>query len=262
VTDRSIAERASDAIAALRRSHDQLVGYVQRVDPQDLERQSGASEWTVAQVLSHLGSASEIGLNTLKAGKADLAAAPAVWDRWNSMSAAEQASGFIAAGERLVEALEALDEGELATKKIDVGFLPAPVDIAFVVAMRLSEVGLHGWDVEVVFDPMASVTNVVVPYVLDSLPMFAGFFAKPIGRSGRVAVETTDPTRHYRLELGDAGATLSEASVGDAETFIRLPAEAFLRLTSGRLSPDHTPASATAEGEISLDDLRRAFPGY
>jgi uncharacterized protein (TIGR03083 family) len=262
VTDHPVAKRARGAVAALRHSHDQLVGYVQSLDPPDLERRSGAAEWTVAQVLSHLGSASEIGLNTLRAGKADMAAAPAIWDRWNSMSPAEQASGFIAAGERLVEALETLDEGELSTKKIDVGFLPAPVDIAFVVAMRLSEVGLHGWDVEVVFDPTAGVNNAVVPYVLDSLPMFAGFFAKPIGRSGRVAVETTDPTRHYRLELGDAGATLSEASVGDAETSIRLPAEAFLRLTSGRLSPDHTPESTTVEGDISLDDLRRVFPGY
>jgi uncharacterized protein (TIGR03083 family) len=257
-----MANRARDAIAALRRSHDELVAFVQALDPDQLETASGASEWTVAKVLSHLGSAAEIGLNTLAAGKSDMDAAPAVWDRWNARSALEQAASFVAADELLVKKLESLDDEALATKKIDVGFLPAPIDIAFLAGMRLSEVGLHRWDVEVAFDPAARVTDYIVPFVLENLPMFASFFAKPIGRSGWIAVETIDPTRHYLLELDDTGATLSEASGDDAETHIQLPAEAFLRLTSGRLHRDRTPASVTVEGDVSLDDLRRAFPGY
>jgi uncharacterized protein (TIGR03083 family) len=232
------------------------------MDPDQLEMQSGASEWTVAEVLSHLGSAAEIGLNTLTAGKADMDAAPAVWDRWNARSSLEQAAQFATVDEQLVEKLESLDDQALATKKIDVGFLPAPVDVVFLAGMRLSEVGLHRWDVEVAFDPAARVTDYIVPFVLENLPMFASFFAKPIGRSGRIAVETIDPSCHYVLELGEAGATLSEASGDDAETHIQLPAEAFLRLTSGRLHPDRTPVSVTVEGAVSLDDLRHVFPGY
>jgi uncharacterized protein (TIGR03083 family) len=257
-----MTKRARDAIAALRRSHDELTAFVQGLDPDQLEIQSGASEWTVAEVLSHLGSAAEIALNTLIAGKADMGAAPDVWERWNAMSALEQAANFADADEQLVERLESLDDEVLATQKIDVGFLPAPIDIAFLVGMRLSEVGLHRWDVEVPFDPAARVTDYIVPFVLENLPIFASFFAKPIGRSGRITVETADPTRHYLLELGDTGATLSEASGDNAETHTQLPAEAFLRLTSGRLRPDHTPVSVTVEGQFSLDDLRQVFPGY
>lgn len=253
---------AKEAIAAFRRSHDELVTFIEKLEPEDLQKPSGASEWSVAQVLSHLGSAAEIGLDTFAAGKADSDAAPAVWDRWNAMSPSEQATNFVAAEGRLVEALEALDDDTLATRKIDLGFLPAPVDIAFVVKMRLSEVGLHRWDVEVAFDPAATVAGSIVPFVLENLPMFAGFFAKPTGTTGRVAFETSGPAGSYLLELRGDGATLSEGVDGPAGTRIGLPAEALLRLTGGRLGPDHTPPSVKVEGDLSLDDLRRTFPGY
>jgi uncharacterized protein (TIGR03083 family) len=253
---------AREAVAALRRSHDELVAFVQGLDRDELERQSGASEWTVAQVLSHLGSASEIGLSTVTAGKADMDGAPVVWARWNAMSPTEQAANFALAEERLVEALEALDDETLATKRVDLGFLPAPVDIGFLVVMRLTEQGLHRWDIEVSFDPVAGVTDYMVPFMLRQLPMFASFFAKPIGRSSRIDIETIEPSKHFLLELGDDGGRLSEGSSDEAQTRARLPAEAFLRLTSGRLSPDHTPAAVTVEGDLSLEDLRRVFPGY
>jgi mycothiol maleylpyruvate isomerase-like protein len=62
------AQGAKDAIAALRRSHDRLANVAKDAMPEALSRQSGSSEWTVADVFSHLGSASEIALTTLQAG--------------------------------------------------------------------------------------------------------------------------------------------------------------------------------------------------
>ena len=41
----------------------------------------------------------------------------AVWDRWNAMAPAEQAANFVAWEERLVGALEALTDEELATAR-------------------------------------------------------------------------------------------------------------------------------------------------
>ena len=257
-----MAVGAKDAVAALRRTRDELQGFVQNLSSEELGRPSGASEWTVAQVLSHLGSAAEIGHHTLTTGKADLGAAPVIWDRWNAMSPREQADGFMAADVRLVGAYEALDDEELDSKLIDVGFLPQPVHVVFLATMRLSEVGLHGWDINVSFDPHATVAGHIVPIVLEQLPLFAGFFAKPIGRSGLVAIETTDPARQYRLELGEDGASVTEGPAADVAARANLPAEAWLRLTAGRLAADHTPAGVRVEGDVSLDDLRRAFPGY
>jgi hypothetical protein len=61
---------ADRTIAALRSNHDELAARVRGFDEQDLARQSGSSQWDVAQVLSHLGSGAEIGLATLQTGVA------------------------------------------------------------------------------------------------------------------------------------------------------------------------------------------------
>ena len=58
---------AARRIAALRRSHDDLVRFVDDFDERLLETGSGAADWTVAQVLGHLGSGAEIGYGTLRA---------------------------------------------------------------------------------------------------------------------------------------------------------------------------------------------------
>jgi hypothetical protein len=39
------------------------------------------------------------------------------------------------------------------------------------------------------------------------------------------------------------------------------PAEAFVRLVSGRLKAPHDK-DVTVDGSVTLDDLRRVFPGY
>ena len=47
-------------IGALRRSHDRLRALVGPLGQDQLEQRSYASEWSIAQVLSHLGSGAEI----------------------------------------------------------------------------------------------------------------------------------------------------------------------------------------------------------
>lgn len=249
------------AIAVLRGCHEDLIGFSETLSAEQLRAQSGSSEWTVAAVLSHLGSAAEIGRSTVTTGKADMDAAPGIWARWNALGPEEQVEEFAVASRRLSDALEAFSDEQLAGHRIDVGFLPAPVDVLFYMSMRLGEVGLHGWDVHVPFDEAAAVPGDVVPYVLDQLPMFAGFFGKPTERTGEVSVITTAPDRQYRLELRDDGVSLTEETSGSSNK-LTLAGESLLRLTSGRLDAAHTPAAVTIEGEVTLDDLRRAFPGY
>lgn len=259
-----MAVTTKDSIGALRKAHEETAAIVDGLDDKQLAAQSGAAEWTVAQVLSHLGSASEIARNTLLAGKRDPEEAQPTWDRWNAMTPREQASNFVEYERRLVDALEALDDEELSSKEIDVGFLPAPIDVGFFVGMRLSEVALHRWDVDVAFDGDATVRPYLLPYVLDRLPLFAGFFAKPLGKAGKVAIETSEPARHYLLELREDEAFLWEETTPPtgAATKVEMPAESLLRLTAGRLATERTPSSVTVQGELSLDDIRKVFPGY
>lgn len=254
---------AQDAIAAYRRSHDEVAQMVSGLSDDDLQRRSGSVEWGVAQVLSHLGSGSEIALRTLENGSTDTSRNQATWARWDAMGPREQAANFVVWEERLVSALEALSDVELETKQIDTGFLPFPADVRLFVDMRLSEVALHRWDVDVAFDPTAEVASYLLPSVLDPLPMVAGFLAKPIGKTGTVVVETTEPSRAYSLELHDDHTSLIEqGSPVGAASKLSLPAEAFVRLTAGRLGPEHTPSSVKLEGQLKLDDLRQLFPGF
>ena len=53
-------------VGALAVSNDRLLELVRELDDEALGRQSMASEWTVAQVLSHLGSSAEISQATLE----------------------------------------------------------------------------------------------------------------------------------------------------------------------------------------------------
>src|ERR1700712_5473289 len=115
---------AGRTIAALRSEHDTLASAVPALTTEQLTGPSGASEWTVADVLSHLGSGAEITLAGFRAsvGEAPEPAADfnqSVWDRWNALSPRDQADGWIASDAALLTALEAVPEerhGDLQVK--------------------------------------------------------------------------------------------------------------------------------------------------
>jgi uncharacterized protein (TIGR03083 family) len=258
-----MTEAATHAIRALRRYHYETAPLVSGLNETQLAAPSGSSEWTIAQVLSHLGSAAENALRELTEGRNDPDANRQVWDRWDAMSPAQHATECVAAQRRLVEALEALTDDELRTRRIAYTFMPEPVDIEFFVRMRINEAALHRWDIDVAFQPNPVLLNYLVPFALDQIPIFGGYMAKPMGVVGTVRFDTTDPTRRYLYTLrGDsASVTADDGANPHPDTTLRLPAEAFVRLVSGRLSPTHTPEGVSVEGALTLDDVRRIFPG-
>ena len=88
----SLAVRTIDA---LRTEHDGLTALAANLSDDRLSGPSGASEWSVAQVLSHLGSGSEISLASLKAALGEGEAPDddfnrSVWARWDAMSPTDQ----------------------------------------------------------------------------------------------------------------------------------------------------------------------------
>ena len=99
-------------VSALRSTHDELAAVVRGLTDEQLLAPSGASEWPVAQVLSHLGSGAEIGSETLRSALAGGSVPDGfnqtVWDRWNALTPREQADGYLVADAALVEAVEAL----------------------------------------------------------------------------------------------------------------------------------------------------------
>src|SRR5690242_8839074 len=122
---------AARTIAALRAEHDGLASAGAAISPAQLKGPSGAADWTVAQVFSHLGSGAEITLAAFRAGTGE-AQAPGpdfnqrVWDRWNALSPEAQAADAVESDAALVAAFEALTPGRPGPSRSNRGFLPRP----------------------------------------------------------------------------------------------------------------------------------------
>ncbi|WP_134765925.1 maleylpyruvate isomerase family mycothiol-dependent enzyme [Nocardioides sp. 1609] len=256
---------ADRVISSLRSRHDDLAGLVATLDDAALTAPSGASEWRVCDVLSHLGSGAEITLRPV-AMAATGAEVPsdgpqAVWDRWNALSPREQATGFIEHDEVLVATLEGLDDEQRRLLQVDLGFLPAPVPLVLAAGMRLSEVAHHDWDVRVGFDPEAGLDEEAAGTLLE---LHAGPMAMMLGFSSRpdaVAEPVVLAVAGHGLSIGDGVELVAEPPVAPTATF-NGPVEAFVRLLAGRLGPEHTPGDVEVAGNVTLDGLRAVFPGY
>jgi uncharacterized protein (TIGR03083 family) len=250
-------------IGALRHSHERLQEVAGPLDAAQLEQPSYASEWSIAQVLSHLGSQAEIFGLFLAAGLTGQDPPGReefvpIWEVWNAKSPQAQASDALRADQATLEQFESLDDEQRARLRLQM--FGTDLDITGLARMRLSEHAVHTWDVAVALDPAATIEPDAVALLIDMLGQFVGRSAKPDGRQRRVRVVTTDPERSFILETGPA-VTLTESDGADEGLpELRLPAEALLRLLYGRLDPAHTP-SVVAKG-VDLDELRAIFPGF
>jgi uncharacterized protein (TIGR03083 family) len=253
---------AGRTIAALRSEHDTLAALVPALSADQLTGPSGASAWTVADVLSHMGSGAEIQLAGLRAtlGQAD---APgdgfnqSVWDRWNALSPQDQAAGMLRSDAALIEAFEAIGEERHDELKLKT-FLPEPVPLATFVGLRLSETSPHSWDVRAGLDPAAELLSapLLAEHLTGAIGFLLGFIGKPEGVDAVVEVAETP----YRIVIDDSVRFTTESPATTAS--FDGPLEAALRLLYGRLKPQFTPDGLTVSGNVSLDQLRTAFPGF
>ena len=255
-------ETSPDAwIGALRHSHDRLQALVEPLDPGQLKQRSYASEWSIAQVLSHLGSQAEIFGLFLEAGltRQDPPGREEfgpIWDTWNAKDPQAQASDALRADAATLERFESLDADQRARWRLKL--FGRDSDLTGLARMRLGEHAVHSWDIAVALDPAAALEPDAVALLIDTVGPLATRAGKPDGEQRRVRISTTDPERHLILETGTA-ITLTPADADDAPVDLRLPAEALIRLVYGRLGPDHTPPLEA--GDVDLDELRRLFPG-
>jgi uncharacterized protein (TIGR03083 family) len=256
----STTRQIRDALAAGQRT---LVATAESMTLDQLVAGSYCTDWSIAQVLSHLGSASEIFRQYLDAGlaKADApgpeASAP-IWDRWNAMAPEEQRRESLAAGAAFLEHVDAVPPAELAS--FDMKLFGMDVDAGRLLGMRLAESAVHTWDIRVMGDASAVIAPDAVDDMIDHLGDLARWSGKADGGPMEVEIVTTDPIRFFRLSVGDS-VQITPSTSEHATATLRMPAEAFVRLVYGRLDPEHTPESIEAEG-VDLDAVRAVFPGF
>jgi uncharacterized protein (TIGR03083 family) len=263
--DGLVTELVDSTITELRAIHDRLAARVSGLSAKELTGPSGAEDWTVADVLSHLGSGAEIGRHPVQAALTrEPVEAPdnqEVWDRWNAMTPQDQAASFVKSDEQSVAAFESFTPQQRDSVTIDLGFLPQPVPLATALGMRLNELAMHGWDVEAGLDPSAALSDrsaaLLLQHFSDTLTFMLGFIGKPDDApAARVAVAGT-----HSIVIDGEGVRLEAGTDGATATF-EGPAEAAVRLLAGRLRPGFTPSGVAVSGAVSLDDLRKVFPGY
>ncbi len=249
-----------DQLAVLETSAKRLRATVENLDEHQLTASAYPAQWTVADVLSHLGSGAVITRRRLEDALAgnEMPAeyAPSVWGEWNAKDPAGQAAGALSADGELLERVHQLSEQERAAFQFVMG--PIRVDIAGFLQLRLSEHALHSWDIEVTFDPTATIPAESAALVVDNLQLVAQYTGKASGTTETVHVRTTDPGRDLTVLLGPDAVSLVPAEPRGTPDLV-LPAEALVRLVYGRLDPAHTPGSIT--GSAHLAALRAAFPG-
>jgi uncharacterized protein (TIGR03083 family) len=255
----SLADRT---IAALRANHDALAALVPTLTADQLTGPSGASEWTIAQALSHLGSGAEITRQPIAVAAGEQVEAAdnqTIWARWDGSTPAEQAAGFVEHDAAYLATVEALSAEQLDRLQVDLGFLPAPVPLVVALGMRLNEVANHAWDVRVGVDPSATVdagsAELLIELFGGPLSFLLGFSSKPdqVEQEVRLAIPGGG------IEITDAVTVSSQ--VADPTASFDGPAEAVVRLLSGRLRAPYD-AGVAVSGNVTLDELRRAFPGY
>jgi uncharacterized protein (TIGR03083 family) len=251
-------------VDVLRASQERLAGLVQRLDFDALTSQSYDTEWSIAQVLSHLGSQAQI-FDLLLAAHFAGQEAPGIdlfreiWADWDSRDPIAQRTDSLASTDRELERFESMTDFELATFRIEV--FGMDLDALSFFRMRINECATHTWDIDVALNPTATILPSAVGIIADGLPELAGRIAKPQDDSYRVRVQAVEPNHDVVIVVGETIA-IESVSQGDVhDGVIELPAEAYVRLAFGRLDPAHTPA-VTESGARGLSDLRKVFVGF
>ncbi len=247
-------------LEALRTSSAHLRDIVVPLDDRQIEASAHPTEWSIADVLSHVGSGAVIMQGRLTDALADRATpdefAPSVWDVWNAKSPREQVDDGLAADRDLVVHLDALTDDEWTRLRFALG--PLDLDTSGFVGLRVNEHVMHTWDVEVALDPAATLSSEHAELVVDSLELIARFTGRPTGGDHAIGVRTTDPDRSFRIVLTpDAAQFTPVATLSNPD--LTMTAESFARLVYGRLAPER---AVTIDGDAAiLDELRRVFPG-
>ena len=170
-------------LGALGSSVEHLRSVVGLLGGAQLDEPAYPTEWTIADVLSHIGSGAVIMQRRLDDSVEGNATpddfAPGVWDSWNAKSARAKADDALLVDRGLLERIESLSDEARSSLRFSMG----PLELLFdgFVGMRLNEHALHTWDIEVAIDPAATLPADSVVHIVDNLELIA---ASPQSRRG------------------------------------------------------------------------------
>jgi uncharacterized protein (TIGR03083 family) len=256
-----------DWLKALRATSERLDGRVRGLSEKDLARPSFAEGWSIAQVLSHLGSGAEIGVMLLERGIRGRTNGPVhdevlpIWERWDALGPLEQRAAWQDANARHLGLLDSLNAAQHASARVP--YFAGLLSVADYAGYRLSEQSVHGWDIAVALDPTTTIPADELRLLWKRLDLVATRFrdADTLSRlaPAQLAVTLTDEQRTLLMDL-DSELHIYPANPADPAGTVTGTADTVLRLVYGR----HRPGTdaVTAAGQLAVDDLRALFPGF
>jgi uncharacterized protein (TIGR03083 family) len=249
-------------LESLRHSQDRLAAAVTTFGAAELATRSYCNDWSIAQVLSHLGSQAEIFSLFLEAGldgtpPPDQSAFRPIWQAWDAREPDVQARDAVAVNEAFVRRIEALDKQRLTAFRLDL--FGMDLDAAGLLRLRLAEHAIHSWDITVTFNRGSRVAGDAVELLVDGLGDMVARVGKIVERPVVIAVTTRAPERWFTLYTG--GVTLEPGSPPSPDASLNLTAEALLRLVYGRLDDAHLIEGEVEATGIEFDELRNVFTG-
>jgi hypothetical protein len=170
----------------------------------------------------------------------------------------------VTADARYIAAIEALSDEQFAAAHIRI-FGGRDFDGAGLLRLRLSEHAFHTWDVAVALDPTARLLPDAVELMIDEVPGMLGYLGKAQPQPWTVAVRTTAPERSLVLRNDGEAVALRPAADAEptaADGTLVLRAEAFLRLTAGRLDGSNDEGVELNSSTVTFEDLQTTFPGF
>lgn len=254
-------------LRALQATSDRLNDLVHDLSEEELTLSSFADDWSIAQVLSHLGSATEISMMLIERGIAGNTEGPVredvlpVWERWDAMSPREQRSAWRKADARHLDLVGSLTGPQ--RDSVGVPYFAGLLSIPVYEGYRLSEQSVHAWDIAVALDPGATIPPDEVSLLWERIDLVATRFrdGATLDRlaPAQLAIELTDRGRRAFLDLG-AELHIHPAEAAEPVGTLTGTTEAVVRLVYGRYRPETDELKTT--GPVLTEDLRALFPGF
>ncbi|WP_072802601.1 maleylpyruvate isomerase N-terminal domain-containing protein [Rhodococcoides yunnanense] len=249
-------------LVALQAASTDLRSLAGELSDEDLLQPSFVGAWTVAQVLSHLGSGAEICTDLVRRGLAGDERGPQrielvpIWDRWNALSPSEQRDEWSRADSVHLDLLTSISADQEQSLRIP--YFAGPMDLTTYLGYRLSEHSLHGWDVAVAYDSSATVGQ--LDLVWQRIDMIANRFHDHATREQLAPrrVSLHHDGQHDCLDIAD------EVHIGvnddrAAHTAVTATTDILTRLVYGRVRPGDF---LDITGPTTRDELTQLFPGF
>ena len=259
-------------VGAIRREYEVLDRWLSALSPAQWQGPTYCTDWSVQKTVSHLGSGAEIHLLTVQdnvdgAAPVDQPVRERIWGHFDSLAPEPLYADFRDRNEAYLRYLEGLP-GEKRGKTVK--FFMGDQPVAGYATYRLFELSLHSWDLRVALDPTARLlpTSVAPLWTIlePNLSRRANADAKTALAGAVYGVEVYGPVnQRFAIAVRNGAVEKLDAPPSVPAASLRLPAEAFERLFTGRLPLEQ----AAADGDAIVTGDRAAalrlntlFPGF